>query len=78
MVDMQATNSKLRGRARRIVAEVCEMSEEQAGKILSAAGGELKTAIVMARAGVTAEAARERLARSGGVVREALEGERDA
>ncbi|RPI99083.1 MAG: N-acetylmuramic acid 6-phosphate etherase [Chloroflexi bacterium] len=75
MVDMQATNTKLRGRARRIVAQVAGVSEHQAGEILDAAGGELKTAIVMARSGATPEQARQRLSRSGGVVRAALEPE---
>src|SRR5690606_18689723 len=48
MVDVQVTNSKLVGRARRIVAQLAHVSEEKAGSLLDAANGSAKTAIVMA------------------------------
>lgn len=73
MVDVQTTNTKLRARARRIVAQACGISEEEAGKALGAAGGEVKTAIVARRAGISPEEARRRLEQSGGLVRAALE-----
>jgi N-acetylmuramic acid 6-phosphate etherase len=72
MVDVQATNAKLQARARRIVAEACGVSGEQAGALLRACDGQVKVAIVAQLAGVSAAAARERLSARGGVVREAL------
>lgn len=76
MVDMRATNSKLRNRAVRIVAEVTHRSSEEAARFLAAAQGEVKTAIVCALLDVSPAEARERLAGSGGRVRDAL-GERE-
>jgi N-acetylmuramic acid 6-phosphate etherase len=72
MVDVQATNAKLQARARRIVAEACGVSAEQAGALLQACDGQVKVAIVAHLAGISAAVARERLAARGGVVREAL------
>lgn len=73
MVDVQPTNVKLRGRAQRIVAEACGIPLEQASDLLAACDGEVKVAIVAHLAGLAPEAARARLAGSGGVVRRALE-----
>jgi N-acetylmuramic acid 6-phosphate etherase len=73
MVDVQASNSKLRDRARRIVVEATGASPDEAAQALSAAGGQAKTAIVMLLAGVTATEAHARLERSGGQVRGALQ-----
>jgi N-acetylmuramic acid 6-phosphate etherase len=72
MVDVQATNAKLRARARRIVAMACGVEEARAAAVLEQAGGEVKTAIVMELAGIGSEEARGRLRAAGGVVREAL------
>lgn len=72
MVDVQATNAKLRDRARRIVAAAGEVSPERARELYDGAAGEIKTAIVMARSGVSADEARRRLAEAGGRVRAAL------
>lgn len=72
MVDVQPTNSKLRERARRIVAQACHLSLAAAAAELARCDGEVKTAIVSHLAGVTPDQARERLARAGGVVREAI------
>ncbi len=73
MVDVQATNSKLRQRARMIVAEACGIGLEEAALLLARCGNQVKTAIVTQLAGVTPEDARARLARAGGVTRRALE-----
>jgi N-acetylmuramic acid 6-phosphate etherase len=73
MVDMQTSNSKLQRRAWRIVAPACETREEEAGRALDQAGGEMKTAIVAVLAGISPAEARVRLAQSGGIVRRALE-----
>jgi N-acetylmuramic acid 6-phosphate etherase len=72
MVNVQATNSKLRERARRIVATVTGVDADTAARTLADADGQVKTAIVMLLAGVPAAEARERLTRADGVVRRAL------
>ncbi|MCI0477811.1 MAG: N-acetylmuramic acid 6-phosphate etherase, partial [Anaerolineales bacterium] len=72
MVDVQATNAKLRDRARRIVARACDLSYDDADALLARCDGEVKTAIVVARARVLPEDARRRLREAGGIVREAL------
>ncbi|MCX7623590.1 MAG: N-acetylmuramic acid 6-phosphate etherase, partial [Thermomicrobium sp.] len=48
MVDVRPANRKLWSRAVRIVAEVTGLSPEEAARLLGEAGGEAKTAIVMA------------------------------
>lgn len=72
MVDVQPTNSKLRDRARRIVAQACEIDLEKATLFLDVCNGEVKTAIVSRLAEVSAEQARQLLKQSGGMVRRAL------
>jgi N-acetylmuramic acid 6-phosphate etherase len=72
MVDLQASNVKLRRRAVAIVQDAAHLSEERATEQLQAAQGETKTAIVAARAGIDAPAARARLATAHGSVRAAL------
>jgi N-acetylmuramic acid 6-phosphate etherase len=73
MVDMRATNAKLRDRARRIVADATGVSPPDAALALDDAGGDVKVAIVMLLTGVGATDAAERLQAHGGVVRAALE-----
>jgi N-acetylmuramic acid 6-phosphate etherase len=75
MVDVRATNVKLRDRARRIVAEATGASPTDAGRALDAAGGDVKVAIVMLLTGVTAPEAADRLRAHAGVVRAAVEAE---
>lgn len=72
MVDMVATNAKLQHRARRIVAQATGADDSLAIKMLTAAGGEVKTAIVMILAAVDADAARQLLSDGEGHVRRAL------
>jgi N-acetylmuramic acid 6-phosphate etherase len=72
MVDLEATNAKLRRRAVAIVAAAAGVPEATAETLLAAAGGETKTAIVAARTGVDAATARGRLATANGSVRGAL------
>ena len=62
MVDVQATNYKLQRRASKAIQLVAGVDQEQADRLLQAAGGETKTAIVMARSQVSPEEARQRLA----------------
>jgi len=73
MVDVQATNAKLRARALAIVASATGVDAGAAETLLTAAGGEVKTAIVMGLTKSSPEEARTRLAAHGGVLRAALE-----
>lgn len=73
MVDMRATNEKLRQRARRIVSEATGAAPSAVDQALADSGGEVKTAIVMLMAQLDAETAARRLAVHNGVVRAALE-----
>ncbi len=72
MVDVRATNAKLRRRALRMVCTITGAGEDAAAAALAAAGGEVKPAVVALLSHVDAEEAARRLARSGGRVREAL------
>ena len=49
-----------------------QVESDEAARLLADAGGEVKTAIVMARLGVGAEDARKRIAAAGGHVRAAV------
>jgi N-acetylglucosamine kinase-like BadF-type ATPase len=72
MVDLRATNSKLRARTNRIVRQLTGLSAEEAAVLLQRCGGELKTALVAQLARLTPEEARARLQAVGGQVRQAL------
>jgi N-acetylmuramic acid 6-phosphate etherase len=72
MVDVVASNAKLRARAVRMVTLATGLAAERAEELLGQSGGEVKTAIVMALAGVDAAEARRRLRAAGGFVRGAL------
>jgi N-acetylmuramic acid 6-phosphate etherase len=74
MVDLHASNSKLRRRAVGIVGAAVEVDETSAEALLAAAEGEVKTAIVAGRVGIEVDEARRRLDRAGGVIRAALDG----
>ncbi|MFL5577974.1 MAG: N-acetylmuramic acid 6-phosphate etherase [Gemmatimonadaceae bacterium] len=69
MVDLRATNDKLRDRSERIVAEVCGVTRADARALLDAAGGSVKTAIVMRKLGASREEADRALDAAGGVIR---------
>jgi N-acetylmuramic acid 6-phosphate etherase len=72
MVDVVATNEKLRSRVRRIVMTATGVSEGQADEALAAADGSAKVAIVTLLVGVDVDTARSRLAATGGNIRQAL------
>ena len=72
MVDVQASNDKLRARARRAVAIATAADDEEVADAIAAAGGDTKVAIVALLAGVDAQTARSRLTAAGGVIREAV------
>jgi len=73
MVDLKATNNKLRDRAARIVATLTDLPREEAFKSLDKAGGHVKVAIVMIKRNITPDEARALLAKTGGKLRAALE-----
>ena len=72
MIDLRATNEKLRARALRIVQKAAGAHAVDARRALDGADGEVKTAIVMLRTATDAAGARARLDRSGGNLRRAL------
>ncbi|MGK2935711.1 MAG: N-acetylmuramic acid 6-phosphate etherase [Gemmatimonadaceae bacterium] len=74
MVDLRATNDKLRDRSERIVMEVCVVTREAAREILEAAGGSVKLAIVMHKLGVSRDDAERALEQVGGVIRKVVPG----
>jgi len=73
MVDLRATNDKLRDRSERILMEVCEVDRPRARELLDASGGTVKTAIVMHFLGADREEAERVLSASGGVIRRILD-----
>jgi N-acetylmuramic acid 6-phosphate etherase len=72
MVDVVASNEKLRARARRAVATASGASDDAAAEALEAADGDAKVAIVTLLSGVDTTTARSRLDAAGGALRKAL------
>lgn len=72
MVDLRATNAKLRDRSRRIVMEVCGVEGDAALALVDAAGGRVKTAIVMHKLGVDRAEAERAIEAAGGVIRRVI------
>jgi N-acetylmuramic acid 6-phosphate etherase len=72
MVDLRATNDKLRDRAERLVITTCDCSRDEARALLARADGSAKLAIVMQKLGLEAQAARARLDAVGGVIRRVI------
>lgn len=68
MVDLQVTCQKLQDRGERILMDTLGVGRDEATRLLDAAGGHVKTAIVMSRLGLDAAAARKRLEESGGAI----------
>jgi N-acetylmuramic acid 6-phosphate etherase len=73
MVDLRATNDKLRDRSERILMEVCDVDRPQARALLERSGGTVKTAIVIHFLGVERDEAEAVLEKSGGVIRRILD-----
>lgn len=72
MVDLMATSAKLVERSKRTIMLVTGIDYDGAVAALAAAGGSVKTAIVMIRAGVSRAEAAQRLSAAGGFVHRAL------
>ncbi|MBL8819000.1 MAG: N-acetylmuramic acid 6-phosphate etherase [Planctomyces sp.] len=73
MVDLRATNEKLRNRSQKIVAEITGLAQTDAEKVLELCGGEVKTAIVMTVRHTTPDNARALLKAAGGQLRGAIQ-----
>ena len=69
MVDLKATNAKLKDRSERIVVEVTGVTREQARALLEASGQRVKIAIVMQKLGLDRAGAEQALAAAGGTIR---------
>lgn len=72
MIDVVATNRKLRARASRLVQRLTGVDEVRAAELLGAADGSVKCAIVMQRRGVDAEQARALLDHRRGHLRDLM------
>lgn len=73
MVDVSATNDKLRDRAARILSRLTDCSRDEAFNLLDDAGGRVKTAVVMRSLRLSRDKAEELLAACEGSLRGALE-----
>lgn len=72
MVDVVATNNKLRARALRLVMTLTGASPERARELLDASNGSVKLAVVMGVRGLDAEQATRTLQANGGSLRPSL------
>jgi len=73
MVDVAVTNSKLEDRALRILEDLGGIARDRGRDLLTASGGSVKLALLMAQRQLDAEAARTLLTACGGRLRAALE-----
>jgi N-acetylmuramic acid 6-phosphate etherase len=73
MVDLRATNQKLRDRARRIVVQATGVEPQAAEQALTEAEGDVKVAMLMLLTGTRAGRARASLLSHRGRIRDALE-----
>ena len=73
MVDLRATNVKLKDRSIRIVSGITGLGRNEAESLLASCDGEVKTAIVSHTLGISKQAAQKRLCESAGRLRNALD-----
>jgi N-acetylmuramic acid 6-phosphate etherase len=72
MVNVQPTNKKLEDRARRIIEQAADVTEQRAAELLELSGRSVRTAIVMEKKGVTRADAESLLRKAQGRIGEAL------
>ena len=72
MTNMKASNEKLQDRAVRILMDEARIDEAEAAKLMEAAGGDLRVALVIQKAQVGSDSARSALAASDYVVERAI------
>ncbi len=75
MVDVRPTNQKLVLRALGLIERLGAVDPVRAAELLERSGSEVKTAIVMARRGVSEDEARRLLATEDGVLRRVIDGD---
>ncbi len=73
MVNVQATNEKLKERVKKIIMDATECTWEEAEKLAEEADGDARVGILMKLKGISAGEARIQLSRVGGRIRQALE-----
>ncbi|HEX6982160.1 MAG TPA: N-acetylmuramic acid 6-phosphate etherase [Balneolaceae bacterium] len=73
MVDLQLSNQKLQERAKRIIMMFANVDYAEAEKALKAAGGHVKTALVMILGRLNREEAQKKLDQNDGFIRKALQ-----
>jgi N-acetylmuramic acid 6-phosphate etherase len=73
MVDLQMSNQKLEERSKRIIMTFTDINYEEAGELLNQADGHVKTALVMALAGISKSKARKKLQEHDGFIRKVLQ-----
>ncbi len=72
MIDLKATNEKLKDRAIRIVAQIADVPHSEALSTLLKCDWEIKTAIISIKMKMSVEKARAELKKHGGVLRKLL------
>jgi N-acetylmuramic acid 6-phosphate (MurNAc-6-P) etherase len=72
MVDMRATNAKLRARAVRMVMAIAGADEPAARAALAACGGQVKNAVLMLKHDISSQAAEQLLRTANSSLRSAL------
>jgi N-acetylmuramic acid 6-phosphate etherase len=72
MVDLKASNAKLRDRAARIITQLTGLSRDDAFTLLDRCDGEVKVAVIVHRLSISPEAARDRLSAAQGHLHEVL------
>ncbi|MBO4716728.1 MAG: N-acetylmuramic acid 6-phosphate etherase, partial [Spirochaetales bacterium] len=72
MIDLKASNEKLKDRAIRIVSQIAGVSHSESLAALLKCDWEIKTAITMLKMNLDAESARHELRKYGGVLRKLL------
>jgi N-acetylmuramic acid 6-phosphate etherase len=72
MIDLQAKNVKLKDRAERIIMVLTDLDRDSAGKLLTKANGNVKTAIVMHKLQTGYEEAMNKLEKHNGFVRKVI------
>jgi len=73
MVDVAVTNSKLEDRALRILADLAAVDRSRGAELLAEAGGSVKVALLMAKAGLSAGEAKDSLTHHQHSLRAALQ-----
>jgi N-acetylmuramic acid 6-phosphate etherase len=73
MVDLQLSNQKLEERSKRIIMMFTDLDYGEAEEYLKAAGGHVKTALLMALGNLDREEAQKKLKENDGFIRKALQ-----